>query len=72
MSAVQVQDRIRFVEMHHFRGTACIACCLTLTDGTTVLGHATGEKGQPMDLQALHDAARANAERAVAALLQGD
>ena len=37
----QVEDAIKCVEFHHFRGTTMTACVLTLQNGFAVLGQSS-------------------------------
>lgn len=72
MSAQSVLDATRCLEYHHFRGTRIIACCLTMVDGRAVVGFYDVPVTQTLDFSVGQQHARANAELAVAALLQGD
>ena len=57
-----ILDAIAFVEMHHFRGTLIVACCLTLKDGRAYVAIEQGRPTAKLDLKGLSVKARASAE----------
>lgn len=61
-----VQDAIASIEHYLFRGTATMACCLVLTDGTSVISLTTHDhESGDLDLSALQARSRADAEKMV-------
>lgn len=64
-----VLDAIAFVEVHHFRGTLIVACCLTLKDGRAYVATAQGSPTAKLDLKHIATQARATAEQLVATAL---
>ena len=64
-----IQDAIARVEYHLFRGTTKTVCCLTLTNGFTVLGESAACDPAEFDAGRGQVIARAKAENNLAAFL---
>lgn len=60
---------IASVELHRFRGTNCVACCLTLLNGHNVVGLAFCHDPEDFNFATGTNIARQNAEDKVAELL---
>lgn len=68
----QVNDAIKFVESHHFRGTTLVVCCISMADGRTVLGMASTPRGASFDITEVASSARASANAQVAKELEAN
>ena len=66
----EVQDAIGFIELHSFRGTSLVACCITMKDKRVVLGTACVQEGHEFDISDIAAKARAAAEKQVALELE--
>lgn len=62
----QISDAVKSVEYHHFRGTTQTACCLTLTNGYSVVGLSSSAKPDEFDIDLGQKYARDDADSKVA------
>lgn len=65
----QINAAVKSVEYCHFRGTTQTACCLTLTNGYSVVGLSSAGKPEEFGLEVGQKYARKDADQKVAALL---
>lgn len=69
ITSQQIEDAIKCVEIHHFRGTTMTACVLTLQNGFAVLGQSSAIEPAEFDAALGAEYAREDANAKVAELL---
>jgi hypothetical protein len=67
--ASQIQDAIKSVEFHLFRGTSHMVCCATLSNGFTVIGESACADPKKFDLNLGQKYAREDVENKIAGFL---
>jgi hypothetical protein len=65
----QIQDSIKGFEFHLFRGTSHMVCCVTLTNGFTVIGESSCADPTKFDLNLGQKYAQEDAENKIAGYL---
>ena len=64
-----IEDAVKSVEFHLFRGTRHMVCCATLTNGYTVIGESACADPEKFDVQLGQKYAREDLDNKVAGLL---
>lgn len=69
ITAQQINDAIKQIEYHHFRGTTQTACCCVLQNGYSVVGLSSASDPTEFDITLGQKYAREDANLKVASLL---
>ena len=69
ITAKMINDAIKGVEFHLFRGTSHMVCCATLSNGFTVIGESACADPKKFDLNLGQKYAREDVENKIAGFL---